>query len=68
MRFLNLIEECAGRKSKKNIIRNPLKKEDELTPRIAEACGSFTVEDCLGWIKTFRVILGYTKRTRSLVI
>ncbi|KAI9302354.1 hypothetical protein BJ944DRAFT_146174, partial [Cunninghamella echinulata] len=43
------IEECWS-KIKKNIRRNPLGKDDQLTPRIAEACKAVTVEDCLGWI------------------
>ena len=45
--FLNPIEECWS-KIKQNIRRNPLKKGDELTPRIAEACKTVTVEDCQG--------------------
>lgn len=38
--FLNPIEECWA-KIKTNT-RNPLKKGDELTPRIAETCRSLT--------------------------
>ncbi|KAG2200873.1 hypothetical protein INT46_006435, partial [Mucor plumbeus] len=48
--FLNPIEECWS-KIKQNIRRNPLKKGDELTPRIAEACKTVTVEYCQGWIR-----------------
>lgn len=48
--FLNPIEECWS-KIKQNIRRNPLKRGDELTPRIAEACKTVTVEDCQGWIR-----------------
>lgn len=48
--FLNPIEECWS-KIKKNIRRNPLSKLDQLTPRIAEACATVTVNDCVNWIK-----------------
>lgn len=44
--FLNPIEECWS-KIKSGIRRNPLKKDDELTPRIAEACNTVTTKDCL---------------------
>jgi hypothetical protein len=37
--FLNLIEECWS-KIKSGIRRNPLKKDDELTPHIAETCNT----------------------------
>ncbi|KAG2195265.1 hypothetical protein INT46_001996 [Mucor plumbeus] len=47
--FLNPIE-CWS-KIKQNIQRNPLKKGDELKPRIVEACKTVTVEDCQGWIR-----------------
>lgn len=48
--FLNPIEECRS-KIKKHINRNPLGKDDQLTPRIAAACNTVTVDDCLGWIR-----------------
>lgn len=47
--FLNPIEECWS-KIKKHIKRNPLAKDDQLTPRIAAACNTVTVDDC-GWIR-----------------
>lgn len=48
--FLNPIEECWS-KIKSGIRRNPLRKGDELTPRIAEACNTVTTKDCLQWVK-----------------
>ena len=48
--FLNPIEECWS-KIKKNTRRHQLSKLDQLTPRIAAACASVTVEDCQGWIR-----------------
>ncbi|CEP10623.1 hypothetical protein [Parasitella parasitica] len=48
--FLSPIEECWS-KIKKLIRRNPLDASDALTPRIAEACGQVTTEDCKGWIR-----------------
>ncbi|KAI7906636.1 uncharacterized protein BX663DRAFT_409469, partial [Cokeromyces recurvatus] len=38
-------------KFKSNIRRNPLKKRDELTPRVAEAYRSVTPKYCKVWIR-----------------
>lgn len=48
--FLNPIEECWS-KVKSYTKRHPLSETDQLTPRIATACKTITVDDCQGWIR-----------------
>jgi transposase len=48
--FLNPIEECWS-KIRSYTKRHPLSETDQLTPRIATACKTVSVEDCQGWVK-----------------
>ena len=48
--FLNPIEEFSA-KVKGVIKRDPLKENDELTPRIVEACRQVKLKDCQGWTR-----------------
>lgn len=55
--FLNPIEECWS-KIKSYTKRHSLSETDQLTPRIATACKTVSVEDFQGWVKHFNSILG----------
>lgn len=61
--FLDPIEECLA-KIKGNIRRSPLDENSTLTPRIAEACKTVTVDNCLGWIRHSETYSGISVLTR----
>ncbi|GAA5816558.1 hypothetical protein MFLAVUS_010088, partial [Mucor flavus] len=55
----------ASRRLKVGLEKNPFKKGDDLAPRIAEACKTVTMKDCLQWVNTLnRIGRGVLRKKR----